>query len=416
MASIRQIEANRRNCRSSTGPTSDVGKLITRRAALKHGLAGAGVVLPEEEAKIVADRMVNWRSNYQPATPREEWLFSEIVVNSVRVERCRAHESGERSDLVRRAEVWWESDRRLAVERVAARLSSKPVLVAAELRSSRYGCLWLIERWEKLAEIGAAGGAWNEAQTRLAYDMLGTPEELRNRPPWHAPGTLDGFARCEISMLRVRLDVYLDEADDRDQAKSEMGIESEPSRPVSLLRRYENACWRKLVWAENRLVAERNGREKPTVVTPAAAPIVDNSPYVSPGRFFGDDAPVVTVAPVAMPVGATVPVPVAAAVPAAAAEAPMPPQSQPRRPASSGPSEEVLARARASLSRLPARYQSDDDLELPGVKAYSAAAAEASSLAQCSPAIRLIDALASSPRAPNRRMRRAAKRESARVG
>ena len=45
MASIRQIEANRLNAQKSCGPR-DTER--SRRNALKHGLAGRGIVLPEE--------------------------------------------------------------------------------------------------------------------------------------------------------------------------------------------------------------------------------------------------------------------------------------------------------------------------------------------------------------------------------
>ena len=43
-----------------TGPTSDEGKRVSRGNALKHGLAGAGVVLTDEEAEEVARRTEEW--------------------------------------------------------------------------------------------------------------------------------------------------------------------------------------------------------------------------------------------------------------------------------------------------------------------------------------------------------------------
>jgi hypothetical protein len=39
MASDRQIAANQRNAKKSTGPTSDSGKLRSRKNAFRHGLA-----------------------------------------------------------------------------------------------------------------------------------------------------------------------------------------------------------------------------------------------------------------------------------------------------------------------------------------------------------------------------------------
>src|SRR5256885_551006 len=53
-ASAAQIAANRRNSQLSTGPKTDEGKARSRRNALKHGLTGEGVALPDEAAAEVA--------------------------------------------------------------------------------------------------------------------------------------------------------------------------------------------------------------------------------------------------------------------------------------------------------------------------------------------------------------------------
>jgi hypothetical protein len=52
MATERQISANRRNARNSTGPRSRAGKARTRRNAQTHGLAACLVSNTEREASI----------------------------------------------------------------------------------------------------------------------------------------------------------------------------------------------------------------------------------------------------------------------------------------------------------------------------------------------------------------------------
>lgn len=44
MTSLKQIEANRRNARASTGPKSSEGKARSRRNALRHGLTAETVI------------------------------------------------------------------------------------------------------------------------------------------------------------------------------------------------------------------------------------------------------------------------------------------------------------------------------------------------------------------------------------
>ena len=49
MTSAKQIEANRKNARKSTGPRTAKGKAITKFNAVTHGLQARHVVLPDED-------------------------------------------------------------------------------------------------------------------------------------------------------------------------------------------------------------------------------------------------------------------------------------------------------------------------------------------------------------------------------
>lgn len=51
MTSAKQIQANRRNARKSSGPKTDAGKAIAARNALQHGvLARVAIPIAEREA------------------------------------------------------------------------------------------------------------------------------------------------------------------------------------------------------------------------------------------------------------------------------------------------------------------------------------------------------------------------------
>ena len=83
-----------------------------------------------------------------------------------------------RDKIAWRALTFWDDDQRLAVERSAARLARDPARIVGELRITPQGCDWLIQRWGMLAAI-ADRQVWNEAQQKIAYNLLGTPPDLR---------------------------------------------------------------------------------------------------------------------------------------------------------------------------------------------------------------------------------------------
>jgi hypothetical protein len=89
MATQAQIQSNRQNSLSSSGPSTPEGKEISRRNSCKHGLAGSGgVVAPEDRAKVEA-RAEALREEFHPETEFERSLVEQMAVDSIRLDRCR---------------------------------------------------------------------------------------------------------------------------------------------------------------------------------------------------------------------------------------------------------------------------------------------------------------------------------------
>ena len=94
MTSHRQIEANRRNARKSTGPTTEEGKQQSRRNALRHGLTAETVIGALEdaddykafEAAIIAD--------YDAQSAVERELVLRLASALWRLRRATAMETG----------------------------------------------------------------------------------------------------------------------------------------------------------------------------------------------------------------------------------------------------------------------------------------------------------------------------------
>ena len=93
MISEKQLEANRRNARRSTGPKTAEGKERSSRNNLRHGLTGQITVLPSEDREahdLFCNRLIE---HLNPENPMEEQLANSIAEDSWRLNRVTAIET-----------------------------------------------------------------------------------------------------------------------------------------------------------------------------------------------------------------------------------------------------------------------------------------------------------------------------------
>ena len=90
-----QIEANRRNSQSSTGPATPAGKARAALNARKHGLSSTQLVIDNEEERQLFDEMAAaLRAAMQPHGELEENLFDQALYAQWNLRRCRLAEAG----------------------------------------------------------------------------------------------------------------------------------------------------------------------------------------------------------------------------------------------------------------------------------------------------------------------------------
>ena len=94
MSSIRQIEANRRNARLSTGPVSQEGKDKSRRNALRHGLTAETVIPALEDAEDYAAFEMAVTADFDPQSAVERELVLRLASLLWRLRRATAIEGG----------------------------------------------------------------------------------------------------------------------------------------------------------------------------------------------------------------------------------------------------------------------------------------------------------------------------------
>jgi len=94
MTSFRQIEANRRNARLSTGPVTEEGKRRSRQNAIRHGLTAETVIDALEDTADYAAFEMAVTADYDAQSAVERELVLRLASLLWRLRRATAIESG----------------------------------------------------------------------------------------------------------------------------------------------------------------------------------------------------------------------------------------------------------------------------------------------------------------------------------
>jgi hypothetical protein len=181
--SHKQIEANRRNARKSTGPKTQAGKAASKLNALKHGILSREVVvrglkIRESSREFDSLRRQFWEQ-YAPLGPVEEMLVDRIVTAYWRQRRALTAESGEITLNVDRGH--WKRNRpdRLANQLVIASLSPLED-VALKMEESAPGLNYIRHILGKVRDMVERDGELTDAALRETH-YIDKPNSLTIR-------------------------------------------------------------------------------------------------------------------------------------------------------------------------------------------------------------------------------------------
>jgi hypothetical protein len=317
--------ANIANAKLSTGPKTEEGKERSRRNSLKHGLTGAGVVLPEEDVIEVSRRFDVLEEELAPANMMALILVQRIAMLSIRLERCVKQEASQIGEAMRAAPGHFDDRRMAEVEKMIDWIASEPATNARRLRLTPEGVDRLIKAWLDLGEdlnldsLSRWGyGQWQRLENlngRRTEDFPVSRDGALCKMIWGdaeylAPGEVDGLddaARREwaryrlreriaskVAELRALRETFDFEAIAVDRAESGIRAMFDPSPEATLARKYEASAERGMYRAlkELREVQNEAAEQPAPVVTTAEEVICEplGSFLPEPSR---DSAPVV---------------------------------------------------------------------------------------------------------------------------
>ena len=201
-----RILANRANAARSCGPTSVEGKEQSRRNALKHGLTGAGVVLPEADAAEVERRSDAFAEELNATGEVGLALARRAALNSVRMERGADQQTAALSERARRVEAEFVAPEGVSDEE-AARLRAEAVRRAMFDPSKE---ATLARRYEAAAERN-----FFRALKELRQMERQARAEAKAEQDRSAEGLLGSFLKIEEAGRKIdeRLDAMAAELD-----------------------------------------------------------------------------------------------------------------------------------------------------------------------------------------------------------
>ncbi len=292
-----RIAANRQNALRSTGPKTVEGKARSRANSVKHGLTGAGIALPNEDAQQIEQRFAAIQEELAPQTVLGSFYAHQMALMTVRAQRSTRHEAAALAACIRQAEQQFATDRAAEVNTLIVSIVDNPVHRRPLLLATPEGTNALIQGLLTLqARLTDSGPGWNQHDGRRAVAYFGIQAEripstqvqiltetiVRN-PESRAPAAvvMRELIQAEVERLqahRATLD-HAAIAQARAEAVERALFDFAASKAAGLVRRYEAASSRELSRAlrEFRLVEADVSGDEPEAL-PDAAPIADPAP------------------------------------------------------------------------------------------------------------------------------------------
>ena len=248
LSPAQKAEVNRQNAAKSTGPTSVDGKNQSRANAFKHGFAGGGVVLGEDEIRAVDLHTGAWVKELGVTSMIKYEIIKTGVTAWVLSQSCMVRIARLSALQAKFTDATWDVEHEIEAWDLGQKLQRNPAKYIKKLRATKHGCQWLIGSWRDLLLVALRPGRWKPEHTERALSLRGRaltdrdlieeftiPSFTPNRTA--AEAEIATAIRAEIQSL-IDLGNKLDPADQGARALAQEGVFVHPPREVARLERY----------------------------------------------------------------------------------------------------------------------------------------------------------------------------------
>jgi hypothetical protein len=179
-------------------------------------------------AARIVERTKTFTQQYQPRNDHERMLISDMAIAKAKLDRCQELAIEDYSRCILRAHEFWDDDQEAQALEIAKNLERHPERTVHALRSTKKGAELMITYWSGLADAARTNGGWDEAQQRLAYDLLSVRVELRSGstrvPRGGNKEALIALAEEQIAGLRDRIERILEACHTAQQGEAISGM------------------------------------------------------------------------------------------------------------------------------------------------------------------------------------------------
>src|SRR3989441_9860844 len=186
MATLKQIESNRRNALKSTGPKTPAGKAAVSMNSLRHGLRARTVVLPGENREEFNQLCDDLERDWRPKSRTAQFYLEQMAVSQWKLTRMEVAEAGifkeslsakEQLPLLDRL---WQAQCRLErsyarAQRELERLQAYPPLKCNDFKRREPAPQPAPEPDDRVPSAAASPPASNAPPARRAPEVNATP-------------------------------------------------------------------------------------------------------------------------------------------------------------------------------------------------------------------------------------------------
>jgi hypothetical protein len=242
------------------------------RANAVKGSFRSKILFTPEMFEAIVKACDKFTAILKPVGALEEYLVREMARSSTQDEKCSEQLDVDGFRAVERVGTSWDMDNAARIDKLGARLTKSPQVVAGELGRTRHGALYLINQWSALDEAIATNGGLDEPQRQVAFDLLGIDHVYRNGSRQVPAGTdapgLKALAARELGRHRDNLKQTLNATDTAERKMATLGLVSRRDATSRLLRADQNRARRRFSWAMETFWMLRAGADPATLIDP----------------------------------------------------------------------------------------------------------------------------------------------------